>query len=215
MLFKNKGWMGAARRRRQARVPWWLLLTSVIVAGLVWLLYREDKSAPPPRAPEEPADEWARPAEATPGAAMPDVRDAFATGEVRPDLVDPGRQAVVEAMADASEVDAPAPQADHWAGLGEVEPWPQSDDLTRIEGVGPKIAEVLRERGIRTFAALASRDVERLRQILREAGLPALANPETWPEQARLLAEGDVAGLQRLQDEIKTGRQQNRQDLQD
>ncbi len=102
-----------------------------------------------------------------------------------------------------------------WESLGEeesfaaqAEPVPSKpDDLKRIEGIGPKIAELLNAAGITTFAQLAQTDVETLRQILVKAGRRfALASPETWPEQAALAAKGDWDALKRLQDSLKGGR---------
>ena len=80
------------------------------------------------------------------------------------------------------------------------------DDLTRIEGIGPKIAQVLHNAGIATFADLAGVSVDRLTYLLREAGLGALADPVTWPEQARLAAAADWSTLDKLQDELQGGR---------
>jgi len=79
------------------------------------------------------------------------------------------------------------------------------DKLERIEGIGPKISQVLQNAGILTFAQLAATDVGRLEQILRDAELP-LADPATWPDQARLAAAGDWSGLEKLQGELKGGR---------
>ncbi len=88
------------------------------------------------------------------------------------------------------------------------QPTPPSepDDLKVIEGIGPKIAGLLANAGITTFAQLAAADVGRLKQILTDAGLERLADPTTWPEQARLAGAGDWAALQKLQDELKGGR---------
>jgi len=80
------------------------------------------------------------------------------------------------------------------------------DDLKRIEGIGPKISSLLQEAGIMTFAQLADTDVDRLKQVIAEAGLSALADPTTWPEQARLAAAGQWDALETLQDELKGGR---------
>lgn len=75
-----------------------------------------------------------------------------------------------------------------------------SDDLKVIAGIGPKIEEVLRAAGIRTYAQLADTSVEQLQAILSQAGPRfRLANPSTWPEQARLAANGDWEGLRSLQ----------------
>lgn len=82
---------------------------------------------------------------------------------------------------------------------------PPADDLTRIEGIGPKISEVLQAAGITGYAQLALTDVDRLKQILAEAGI-RIADPGTWPEQARLAAAGDWEGLKGLQGGLKAGR---------
>lgn len=78
------------------------------------------------------------------------------------------------------------------------------DNLKRIEGIGPKIAGLLQHAGITTFAQLAETDINRLNGILRNANL-SIANPATWPEQARLAAEGEWPELEKLQDELKGG----------
>jgi len=82
---------------------------------------------------------------------------------------------------------------------------PEPDDLKRIEGIGPKTSKVLNEAGILTFAQLAEAEVDRLVQIVQEAGL-RLVDPHTWPEQAKLAAAGDWAALDTLQDELDGGR---------
>ncbi len=79
------------------------------------------------------------------------------------------------------------------------------DDLTRIEGIGPKVAEVLRAAGITTFAALAEAGAEKVDRILDAAGLQMM-DSAGWIEQAHLAAKGDWDALARLQDELKGGR---------
>jgi hypothetical protein len=85
---------------------------------------------------------------------------------------------------------------------------PAPDDLTRIEGIGPKISGLLNAAGITTFAQLGTADLSRLVQILEEADLAGLANPNTWPEQAKLAAEGAWDALETLQEELKGGRRE-------
>lgn len=84
---------------------------------------------------------------------------------------------------------------------------PAADDLEVIEGIGPKIASVLREASINSFAELAATDSERLTEILQEANL-RLASSETWAEQAELAAKGDWEGLKQLQGRLKGGRRE-------
>jgi predicted flap endonuclease-1-like 5' DNA nuclease len=80
------------------------------------------------------------------------------------------------------------------------------DDLTIMEGIGPKIASLLQAAGITTFNQLAEADLGRLSQILKDAGLQHLANPATWPEQAGLAAAGKWEELKALTDSLKGGR---------
>lgn len=65
------------------------------------------------------------------------------------------------------------------------------DDLTLVDGVGPKIAGILADAGIATWRALGDADVGRLRGVLEDAGSRyRMHDPSGWPTQARLLAEG-------------------------
>ncbi len=93
--------------------------------------------------------------------------------------------------------------AGHHAEVAAAAP----DDLTKIEGIGPKVQGLLNAAGITTFAELASRTPEELDQIMDAAGSIYKAMDETsWPRQAALAAEGKWEELQRLQDELVGGR---------
>jgi predicted flap endonuclease-1-like 5' DNA nuclease len=80
-----------------------------------------------------------------------------------------------------------------------------SDDLVKLEGIGPKVAKILNDAGIRTFAGLAAANAADIQKTLSAAGLPMM-NPEGWIEQASLAAKGDWAGLEKLQGALKGGR---------
>ncbi|MGD2039957.1 MAG: DUF4332 domain-containing protein [Anaerolineae bacterium] len=84
----------------------------------------------------------------------------------------------------------------------------EPDDLKRIEGIGPKIAGVLQEAGIKTFEQLAATEVDRIEQILEEAdpNLLKLADPSTWPRQAKLAAAGKWDALEKWQERLRGGR---------
>ena len=82
-----------------------------------------------------------------------------------------------------------------------------ADNLTVLEGIGPKVAKVLNEAGIMSFADLAHADAAKVQDALNAAGLQMM-NPEGWIEQAKLAAAGDTEGLAKLQDELKGGRRQ-------
>jgi large subunit ribosomal protein L20 len=82
-----------------------------------------------------------------------------------------------------------------------------ADDLEKIEGIGPKVAELLHAAGITTFGGLAGTPVAKLKEILHAAGSRyAMMDPGTWPEQSALAAKGDWAALEKLEAELKGGR---------
>ncbi|HEX7457268.1 MAG TPA: helix-hairpin-helix domain-containing protein [Ginsengibacter sp.] len=84
----------------------------------------------------------------------------------------------------------------------------KQDDLTKIEGIGPKAAEALQEAGIKTFTKLSKSTPEELKQILEKSGghFNAL-DPATWPEQAELAATDKWDELKELQDKLIGGKE--------
>ena len=82
----------------------------------------------------------------------------------------------------------------------------KADDLTRIEGIGPKIAAVLASNGITTFVQLAKTDPAAAEDMLKKSGGRFnMARPATWPQQAQLAADGNFDALKKLQDELHGG----------
>ena len=70
---------------------------------------------------------------------------------------------------------------------------PKKDDLTKIEGVGKKIAEILIASGIASFEILAKATPKKLRGILDEAGKKFKTyDPANWPKQAKLHGHFDL-----------------------
>jgi predicted flap endonuclease-1-like 5' DNA nuclease len=86
-------------------------------------------------------------------------------------------------------------------------PPPGADDLTLIEGIGPKISQLLEAAGVATYAALAAAERVTLVDILA-AGGPRyqMHDPTSWPEQAALIAAGEWDTLKALQDRLVAGR---------
>jgi predicted flap endonuclease-1-like 5' DNA nuclease len=90
-------------------------------------------------------------------------------------------------------------------GAGENIP-ETSDDFRVIEGIGPSISSLLQHSGIYSFRQLAMTSVEDLSEILRKAGLNHLADPTTWPDQARLARDGKWEDLTTMQAALQRGR---------
>lgn len=141
---------------------------------------KAEESAPAPAAEETPAAEPEAKEETKEEAPVEEVKE--------------------EAAAAVEEVKEVAPPI--------VEEKPATDDLKKIEGVGPKLAEVLNTGGINTFADLAAKSPEEVKTVLENAeGNFAMHDPTTWPKQAQLAADGKWDELKALQDELDGGKE--------
>jgi len=111
----------------------------------------------------------------------------------------PALEPVAEPVVEAVVAIAPEPVAE---AVPET-----ADDLKRVEGIGPKLEEILNSHDILTFSQLAATKTEDLQAILDKAGEAyRIHNPGTWPQQAQLLAEGRIEEFEKLTDELKGGR---------
>ncbi|WP_420402116.1 30S ribosomal protein S2 [Flagellimonas sp.] len=82
----------------------------------------------------------------------------------------------------------------------------KADDLTKIEGAGPKAAEALVNSGIDTYAKLAKADPEKIKEILTEASSRmAHLDPTSWPKQAQMAADDKWDELKEWQENAKGG----------
>ncbi len=118
----------------------------------------------------------------------------------------PARSAPADGGAAAQPAPACVPISPLSKAAPPVEVAPQPDDLQIVEGIGPKIDGILKAAGILTFVQLAATDAERVREILRQAGLSRISDPATWAEQAALAAAGQWDALKELQASLKGGR---------
>jgi predicted flap endonuclease-1-like 5' DNA nuclease len=103
------------------------------------------------------------------------------------------------------EIRAAEPVIETKAPSRVVEIPTKPDDQTRLEGIGPKVNQVLKNAGITTFARLAAADASILREALDAAGYRYM-DPSGWVEQAKLAAVGKFDELKELQSRLKAGR---------
>ncbi|WP_230206824.1 hypothetical protein [Novosphingobium sp. Gsoil 351] len=108
-------------------------------------------------------------------------------------------------LVDAPPVVVSPPAAELLGGVAEVvaaavtsaEAAGDGDDLTRIKGLGPKIATLLRSLGVTRFdqiAAWGEADIARIDPQL--GAFQGRIARDNWVEQAGYLAAGDVAGFE-------------------
>jgi small subunit ribosomal protein S2 len=107
--------------------------------------------------------------------------------------VEATKEAVAEEKKEAPKKEAKAKSA-------------KADDLTKIEGVGPKAAEALTNAGLETFAKVAKADADKMKEILTEvSSRMAHLDPTSWPKQAQMAADGKWDELKEWQDNVKGG----------
>ena len=81
-----------------------------------------------------------------------------------------------------------------------------ANDLTVVEGIGPKINELFNNAGVKTFVQLAAQNVTQMRKVLDDGGSRfRIANPSTWAQQAALAADNKWEELKKLQDNLSGG----------
>ena len=102
----------------------------------------------------------------------------------------------------------PSPVPDLEAAAAELGEVVRLNDLTLVEGIGPKIADLLRSKGnISTWSELHRADVGALRALLAEAGPRfEIHDPASWPQQAGLLADARWSEFKALADRLRAGR---------
>ncbi len=80
----------------------------------------------------------------------------------------------------------------------------EADDLTKIEGIGPKIAETLSWAGISSYDELAKVNPAKISEIIADVRWNHV--PDTWPEQAKMAADWKWDELKKWQDELDGGK---------
>jgi predicted flap endonuclease-1-like 5' DNA nuclease len=84
----------------------------------------------------------------------------------------------------------------------------QKDDLQVVEGIGPKIEEILNKNGIYTWRNLYQTPVVTIKTMLGNAGKRfQMHDPKTWPEQANMADTGKWDDLKEYQDFLYKGRE--------
>ncbi len=70
-----------------------------------------------------------------------------------------------------------------------------ADDLTQLNGIGPRIASILSDGGVTTYDELQHTDPADLRKIIAQGGALPPSSLDTWPTQASYAVRGDWSGL--------------------
>lgn len=104
-------------------------------------------------------------------------------------------------------VDYPIATNAHKTVYPTISPDHAPDDLKVIEGIGPKIEEILNKEGIHTYEQLMETSLLRIASFLKKAGPRyQLHDPSTWPQQAGLAKQQKWEELERLKLKLISGR---------
>ncbi len=172
---------------------------AVVEGHLVAATNAEEMAAAAPK-PKAPA--------ATEAEAKPTAKVTKKAVEAKPaqEKVEatPAAQAK-EAPAKTEEKKETAPVAKKETAKKAAAETSTADDLKKIEGIGPKIADTLNDAGVKTFADLAKMERDAIKAILDTVSTLKSKEPKTWPQQAELAADGKWDELKVLQDELMGG----------
>ncbi len=143
------------------------------------------------------------------GGVYPDLNTSADKTEATKTVDNPEHVARISALESELEALRKEPELDldlaKAAGFN-VNRQGNQDDFTVVEGIGPKINELIHTAGVHTYKELAGTDVEKLQNILDQAGSNfALARPDTWPDQSELAAENRWGILRKWQDVLDGG----------
>ncbi|WP_452599110.1 hypothetical protein [Pontimicrobium sp. MEBiC01747] len=83
----------------------------------------------------------------------------------------------------------------------------KENDLTVVEGIGPKIQELFHNHDVKTWVELANCSVEKCQSILNSGGERfKIHKPGTWPKQSLLASQGKWQELKDWQDRLDGGK---------
>ena len=179
---------------------WWFVFGVLVGWLLNWLLakfLRRDRPAPPGEAPDAHY----------PVAPHDAVGSRF---EPHPPIPQESAHAAASAAMPAPVESPTRPPPSRVIDVGAARSagfnLKHADDLTIIEGIGPKTDELFRSHGVTGFAQLAQLATTDMLAILDQGGPHfKFANPVSWAQQASLAAENRWAELKALQDELVGG----------
>ncbi len=146
-------------------------------------------------------------------AALSDCESSKSTMAAAAPIVDTSGEDALRAEIASLKADLESARSGSGSGAGDFGLTPlgatpiKVDDLKKIEGIGPKIAELCNGIGIHSFEQLAHAPVATLQKMLDDAG-PAykVHVPNTWPAQANLAAQGLWKQLEAWQDILDGGK---------
>jgi predicted flap endonuclease-1-like 5' DNA nuclease len=83
-----------------------------------------------------------------------------------------------------------------------------ADDLKLVEGIGPKIEELLHAAGLKTWLSVSKSEPLKLKEILVAAGERfQMHDPGTWPKQCQMMVDDKWEELKAYQEKLDGGKE--------
>lgn len=83
----------------------------------------------------------------------------------------------------------------------------KENDLTIVEGIGPKTQALFHNHDVKTWQALADSSVAKCKEVLDSGGNNfKMHNPGTWPKQSKMAADGRWQELFEWQEKLDGGK---------
>ncbi len=193
----------------ERNTDWLMLAIFFLVLALVFWLWimREQRSA------EEEAGDALDAAEESlkkleDKAAAQSAPEPEPEPEVEESVPEPVAEVEEKAPEPVAKVEEVVPEPEPEVEEKAPEPVASSepDDLERIEGIGPKYADILIAAGVNSFAQIAAMSEDEIVDLIKSNGGRKSASMATWAEQAKLAAANDWDALDTLQEQLKGGR---------
>lgn len=172
---------------------WWLILVALLIGIIVaWWVFAGRRTRVETARKPDVLDEGVAPAQRNQALIdAPSAAAAATTAPIAPQAPPP----VATPSPSPPAATAPEPA---------VEPAPApiptasgaADDLTQIKGLGPKLKTMLEALGITRFDQIASWSEADIDRIDAQLGtFQGRIRRDSWVEQAKFLAAGDMAGF--------------------
>jgi len=176
---------------------WVLLLVALAIGVLVaWWIFSMQRRTTITRDDAAEDGGTARRNQALMDAAPIVARDPVTPTPAAEMLAGAGIAAAAGAELEVEEAEQPAPSPAATAAAAAAAAT-DADDLTRIKGVGPKLAALLQSLGVTSFAQVAAWDDAEIDRIDAQLGrFEGRIRRDDWTTQARLLAAGDMAAYE-------------------
>ena len=140
------------------------------------------------------------------GEAKTAAKPAAEVKEATAEVAEKAEEKVEAVIEEVVQEESAAKESETKATTAKEETKSESDDLTKIEGIGPKGAEALVKAGVDSYEKLSETKADKIKEILTEASSRmAHLDPTSWPKQAKMAANGEWDALKEWQDKAKAG----------